>query len=103
MTGFKYTVGIKNVMPTVAYLNKICFGGGGSVLVWVGIAHGFHTNLMVIEGNLNSQRYRDEILVSHVIPLFQNNANITIFQHDNATSHTFRDTEFPQGIYHYIY
>ena len=27
-----------------------------------------------------------------VIPLFQNNANITLFQHDNATSHTARDT-----------
>ena len=28
----------------------------------------------------------------HVIPVFQNNANITLFQHDNATSHTTRDT-----------
>ena len=69
-----------------------CFGGGGSVLVWVGITHGFHTNLVVIEGNLIAQRYWDEILARHIIPLFQNNGNITLFQHDNATSHTARDT-----------
>ena len=28
----------------------------------------------------------------HVIPLFQNNADIILFQHDNATSHTARNT-----------
>ena len=26
------------------------------------------------------------------LPVFQNNANITLFQHDNATSHTARNT-----------
>ena len=36
--------------------------------------------------------YRDEILARHVIPLFQNNANNAVFKHDNATSHTARDT-----------
>ena len=34
---------------------------------------------------------QDEILARHVIILFQNNANITLFQHDNARSHTARD------------
>ena len=86
-----------NVMPTVAYLNEIGFfffglGKGGSVLVWAGIAHGFRSNLVVIEGNLNVKRCRVEILARHVIPLFQNNANITLFQHDSGTSHTARDT-----------
>ena len=57
-------------------------------MVWAGIAHGSRTNSVSIEGNMNAQRYRDEILPRHVIPLFQNNANITLFQHDNATSHT---------------
>ena len=47
--------------------------------------------LISLLSNLNAKRYRDEILVRHVIPLFQNNANITLFQHDNATSHTARD------------
>ena len=69
-------------------------GGGGSVLVWTGIAHGFCTNIVVIEGNLNAQRYRDGILAAgrHAIPLFQNNSNIILLQHGNATSHTARDT-----------
>ena len=31
-------------------------------------------------------------LHNNVIPLFHNNANISNFQHDNATSHTARDT-----------
>ena len=80
-----YTVGEMNVMPR-------SFWGVGSVFVRAGIAHGFRTNLVVIEGNLNAPRHRDEILARQVIPLFPNNANITLFQHDNATSHTARDT-----------
>ena len=71
-------------------------GGVLSCLVWAGVAHGFCTNLVVIEGNLDAQRYRDEILARHVIPLFENDANITVFQHGNATSHTARGTEFLQ-------
>ena len=68
-------------------------------MVCAGITHGFRTNLDVIEGNLNAQRYLDEILAALHVPMFQNNANITLFQHDNATNHrpTARDTEFPQG------
>ena len=95
MAGFEYTVGEMNVMPTVAYLDL----GWGSVCPGLGgIAHSFRNNLVVIEGSLNAQRYRDEILARHVIPLFQNNANITLFQHDNATSHTARDTvNFPRA------
>ena len=65
------------------------------IVKWVeGVAHGFSTNLVVIQENLNAQHYRDEILARHVIPLFQNNANITLFQHDNATSCTARDTVY---------
>ena len=60
-------------------LERDRFGGGGSVLVWVGIVHGFCTNPVVIEGNLDAQRYRDGILARHVIPLFQSNANIILF------------------------
>ena len=85
MARFGYTVEEMNIMP-------IRFGGGVSVLVWAGIAHGFRTNLVVIEGNLNAQRFPDEILAKHVIPLCQNDANINFFQHDNTTSHTARDT-----------
>ena len=78
-------------------LERDRFGGGGSVLVWAGIAHGYRTPLVVVDGNLNAQRYRDEILARHVIPMFQNIANINLFQQDNATSHTARDTvNFPR-------
>ena len=68
------------------------FRGWGSVMVWAAIIHGYRSPLVVIDGNLNAQRYRDDILAHHVIPLFHNNANISIFQRDNATSHTARDT-----------
>ena len=78
---FEYTVGEMNVMPTVVYLNEIVFGVG--VLSWS--VQAFCTNLVVIEGNSNAQRKTR-------YPLFQTNANITLFQHDNATSHTARDT-----------
>ena len=61
-------------------------------MVWAAIAHGYRSPLVVIDGNLNAQRYRDDILAHRVIPLFHNNANISIFQYDNATSHTARDT-----------
>jgi hypothetical protein len=64
----------------------------GSVLDWTGSAHGFRTNLDFIEGNLNVQRNRDDIFAMRVIPMFQNNANITLLQHDNATNLTARDT-----------
>ena len=81
-----------NVMPTVAYLNEIVLGGKGFVLVLAGIAHGFLTNLVVLEGNLYAQRYLNGILTRHVITPFQNKANITLFQHGNAIRHTATDT-----------
>ena len=61
-------------------------------MVWAAIVNGFGSPLVVIDGNLNAQRYRGDILAHHVIPLLHNNANISMFQHDNATSHTARDT-----------
>ena len=96
MAGFKYTVGEMNVMPTVAYLNEIVLGWG-SVLIWAGISHGFRTTLVVIKGNLNAQRYRDEFLAMHVLPLLQNNASITLFQHDNTIRPTARDIVISSG------
>ena len=60
---------------------------GGSVMVWAGISYNRMTNLVVINGNLNAQRYRDEILAPVVIPFTNADANF-IFQQDNANSHT---------------
>ena len=73
-------------------LERDYFAGGGSVMVWAAIAQGYRSPPVVSDGNLNAQRYGDDILARHVIPLFHNNANISIFQHDNINSHTARET-----------
>ena len=57
-------------------------GGGGSVMVWGGISHGVKTPPVVIQGNLTAARYRDQVLMPHVLPLV--NAHNLAFQHDNA-------------------
>ena len=86
--GCACTVGEMNAMLT---LERDRFGGGCSAMVWAAIAHGYRSPLVVIDGNLNAQRYRDDILAHHVISLFDNNAKISIFQHDKTTSQTTRD------------
>ena len=45
------------------------------------------TELVVIAGNLNAVRYREDILLPHVVPFLQAHPDMTL-QHDNATSHT---------------
>ena len=64
------------------------FGGGGSVMVWGGISHGVKTPLVVIQGNLTAVRYRDQVLMPHVLPLV--NAHNLTFQHDNSRPHVAR-------------
>ena len=41
-------------------LERDRFSGGGSVMVWAAIAHGYRSLLVVIYGSLNIQRYRDD-------------------------------------------
>ena len=66
-------------------------------MVWAGISHVGKTNLIILNGNLNAQRYRDEILAPVVIPYIQANHN-AIFQQDNARPHTARlTTQFLQA------
>jgi hypothetical protein len=68
--------------------------GGGSVMVWGvgGICGGNRTRLVVVNGTLTSQRYRDEILSSVVLPYLRTNGPGRTFQQDNATAHTARTT-----------
>jgi hypothetical protein len=40
-------------------------------MVWGGISGSHWMDLVIVEGNLNSARYRDEILQGHVIPCLQ--------------------------------
>ena len=53
-----------------------------------GISHGVKTPLVVIQGNLTVVRYRDQVLMPHVLPL--GNAHNLTFQHDNARPHVAR-------------
>ena len=63
------------------------FGGGG-ILVWGGISWSGKTDIVVIRGNLNGQRYRDEILNEHV-RLFAGamGPDDMVFVDDNARPH----------------
>ena len=71
-------------------LQRDRFGGGGSVMVWGGIAYGYRTPFVVIDGNLNAQNTGKTFLGPHVVPLLQTHNVITTLQQDNATSHVAR-------------
>ncbi len=64
-----------NVVDQVAH-------GGGGVLVWAGVCYGQRTQVHFIDGVLNAQRYRDEILRPIVVPFIHNHH--LMLQHDNA-------------------
>ena len=64
--------------------------GGGSVMVWGAISFHHRSRLVVVPGNLNGMRYRDEILAPVVVPLMNANRGLTLFQQDNARCHTAR-------------
>ena len=68
------------------------FGGGG-LMVWGGICGDVKTRLVVIRGNLNAQRYIDDILRPVVVPFIQQQPRGLLFQHDNARPHTARLTQ----------
>ena len=53
-------------------------GGGGRIT-----AHG-RTPLVILGGNLNGQRYRDEVFRQHVLPFIRNQVHIMTLQQDNA-------------------
>ena len=56
-------------------------------MVWGGVSQHHRTELVVIAGNLNAVRYREDTLLPHVVPFLQAYPDMTL-QHDNATSHT---------------
>ena len=64
--------------------------GEGSVMMWGGICGGRKTCLLVLDGNLNAQRYINEVLVPEVIPFLLQNDPDFIFQRDNARPHVAR-------------
>ena len=56
-------------------------------MVWGSVSQHHRTELVVIAGNLNAVRYREDILLPHVVPFLQAHPDMTL-QHDNATIHT---------------
>ena len=77
----------ENALPTPVLSNGIGLGGG-SVMVWGGIAHGIKSQLIIVAGNMTAIRYRDEILRPVAVPLVQQR-NL-ILQQDNARPHVAR-------------
>ena len=57
-------------------------------MIWGGVSQHHRTELVVIAGNLNTVRYREDIL-PHVVAFLQAHPDMTL-QHDNATNHTAR-------------
>ena len=64
--------------------------GGGSVMVWGGITSTGRKPLVIINGNLNAVRYRDEIIRPQVIPFVQGQQRHITLQQDNSKPHVAR-------------
>ncbi len=60
----------------------------GGVMVWAGVCYGQRTQVNFIDGILNAQRYRDEILSPIVVPFIHDYH--LILQDDNAWPHVAR-------------
>jgi len=75
----------KNIQPTVPF-------GGGSIMVWGCFSHDCKLDLITVRGNLNGERYAEEILNTTVIPHFDDHtlASRPIFMDDNARPHRAR-------------
>ena len=84
-----YTDDEMSALP-ITVVQEVDRFGGGSVMMWAAISHTGKTALVHIPGNLTAQRYCDEILQPHVLPLIQQNG--ARFQHDNARPYTARIT-----------
>ena len=62
------------------------------MMVWGGISHNGKTRLVTVNGTLNAQKYRDDILAPVVLRFIQTGKGVTILQQDNACAHTARAT-----------
>ncbi len=71
----------------VNFVDRVAHGGGG-VMVWAGVCYGQRTRVHFIDGILNAQRYRDEILRPIVVPFIHDHH--LMLQHDNAWPHVAR-------------
>ena len=63
---------------------------GGSVMEWGSITSRGKTQLVIVDGNLNSFHYIDEILRPVVVPFMPNMGQGALFQDDTARPHRAR-------------
>ena len=56
-------------------------------MVWAGVTANRKTQLCIVDGNLNAQRYVNEILQPVVVPFLAHMQQGAIFQDDNARPH----------------
>uniref|UniRef100_A0A8C1J6G5 Insertion element IS150 protein InsJ-like helix-turn-helix domain-containing protein n=1 Tax=Cyprinus carpio TaxID=7962 RepID=A0A8C1J6G5_CYPCA len=76
----------------VNIVDQVAHGGGG-VMVWAGVCYGERTQVHFIDGILNAQRYRDEILRPIAVPFIHDQH--LMLQHDNAWPYVARiSTQF---------
>ncbi len=71
----------------VNVVDRVAHGCGG-VMVWAGVCYWQRTQVHFIDGILNAQRYRDEILRPIVVPFIHDHH--LMLQHDNARPHVAR-------------
>ncbi len=74
-------------LADVSVADRVAHGGSG-VMVRAGVCYGRRTQVHFIDGILNAQRYRDEILRPIAVP-FIHDHHLTL-QHDNALPHVIR-------------
>ena len=51
-------------------------------MVWGGVSQHHRTELVVIAGNLNAVRYREDILLPHVVPFLQAHPLFSVYIND---------------------
>lgn len=59
------------------------------IMVWGAITYGSRSRLVFIRGNMNAQRYVDEVVEPHILPFLQQLED-PLFQQDNARPHIAR-------------
>ncbi len=79
--GFHCTGQTADSVYDVNVVDRVAHGGGG-VMVWAGVCFGQRTQVHFIDGILNAQRYRDEILRPTVVPFIHDHH--LMLQHDNV-------------------
>ena len=62
-------------------------------MVWAGIWSTGRTDLIVVNGNMNWQRYLNDIIVPVVVPNLQRIGNGAVFQDDHARQHPARGVQ----------